>query len=370
MREKGFSSILSLLILFILAGCLITGAYYLGTLKNNLKSRNPIITSQIPQRSSSETANWKTLTNTDYGFSIDYPKDWNAFSVDMGRINYFKEPSSQSGYGSSFIDIRPNGKVLYGNIFLSNNTLDGYISHLEKNGYIESDPIQVVKDVRKVTTEDNTVGYFIEWVSDGSFGPAEKKYTTFFQSPFDSNSIIAIGGRQSQYLDIYNQMIKTFKFLDKNQIVSSCVVEKSQILAVVDEFEKLQMQKEALKVLSLFTPPGNLLDEDTYNFFTGKKTGTIGLYGNVTTNFNEPSYKIVTNPILDNDTKFYCIVSVEEQRSYYLNAGLVGYAPASTYKASFDLKNDEQGWKIVNYYPSDYTPGPNHRLKKYSAWGY
>lgn len=361
---------ITIVILSVIVG-LIT-YYYLGILKIKPQSqKNPVVTSQTPQPTYvtfDETANWKTLINTDYGFSIDYPKDWNAFSVDIGQINYFKEPGSESGYGSSFIDIRPSDKVLDSHIPLSKNTLDGYISYLEKNDYDRT--TQVVKNITKINTKDDIIGYFVEWVPDGSFGPAQKRYTTFFQSPFNSNSIIEIGGRQDQYLDVYNQMIKTFKFLDKNQIVSSCIGEKSQILAVVDEFEKLQKQKDALKALDLFTPSSNLLDDDTYNFFTGKKTGTIGLYGNVTTNFNELSYKIVTDPILDNNSKSSCIVSVEEQRSYYLNAEPVGYAPASTYKASFDLQNDEQGWKIINYYPSDYTPGSNHRLKKFSAWGY
>ncbi|MDO8551463.1 MAG: PsbP-related protein [bacterium] len=69
--NKGFTSII--LILFILVAVGIGGWYFL-----NQSSFKSLITTTTPTPTHDPTANWKTYTNTKYGYSIKYPKDWDV----------------------------------------------------------------------------------------------------------------------------------------------------------------------------------------------------------------------------------------------------------------------------------------------------
>lgn len=89
MKKKGFSVILMLLGILILAGSLIAGVYYFGTLKN--KPQNSVI-SQTPQPTLNETANWKTYTNQTYGVSLKYPPSESVYKCGG-------ESTSKSGMG-------------------------------------------------------------------------------------------------------------------------------------------------------------------------------------------------------------------------------------------------------------------------------
>lgn len=76
--------------MLLVAGVLIGGAYYIGTLKNKPQTQNPVVTSQtpqptiIPQTTSTpssipsptpdKTTDWKTYTHGLYGFSFKYPQ--------------------------------------------------------------------------------------------------------------------------------------------------------------------------------------------------------------------------------------------------------------------------------------------------------
>lgn len=89
MNQKGFAPILIALGIILILG-IVGGTYYLGTLKNQQavsfgnkpQSQNPGVTSQTPQPTPNETANWKTYTDTKYGFSLKYPINYNVAVLD------------------------------------------------------------------------------------------------------------------------------------------------------------------------------------------------------------------------------------------------------------------------------------------------
>ena len=88
--QKGFGLIyilIGVLILVSVAG----GTYYLGRQATLKPSPASVITSQTPHPTLApdaspvptgvrETANWKTYTNTVYGYSISYPSGWSAIT--------------------------------------------------------------------------------------------------------------------------------------------------------------------------------------------------------------------------------------------------------------------------------------------------
>lgn len=137
MNQKGFSVVLILIGIIILAAGLIGGAYYLGTIKNRLQPQNPVVTSQSPQPTVSstpdETANWKTYTEILSDYSIKYPStfkpsgsthvllfnnlesDFISFTefLDKSTIQYFKAGQFTLPYQQPSITVlKANGKNL------------------------------------------------------------------------------------------------------------------------------------------------------------------------------------------------------------------------------------------------------------------
>lgn len=82
-NNSGFAQVILVIILIVLVG---GGMYYFGTLKDNSKvtetpTEEPIATeTQKPgnptvKPTADPTAEWKTYTNSDYGFSLKYPQE-------------------------------------------------------------------------------------------------------------------------------------------------------------------------------------------------------------------------------------------------------------------------------------------------------
>lgn len=71
-NSRGFIQIIVvILLLIVVAGA----AYYFGT-KNKTASVSP-----TPSPTSIPTTNWKTYTNSEFGFNVEYPKSWTSAST-------------------------------------------------------------------------------------------------------------------------------------------------------------------------------------------------------------------------------------------------------------------------------------------------
>ena len=116
MSQKGFSLIfviLGLVVVITIAG----GTYYLGRSTSPKPSPNSVVTSQTPQSTSSpspsdtsreptgpaEIANWKTYTNSQYGFSIQHPSD--LVVSEQGAIRLTNETSMPKVIPDKYINI-------------------------------------------------------------------------------------------------------------------------------------------------------------------------------------------------------------------------------------------------------------------------
>ena len=114
--QKGNTLIFPLIGVLVLVG----GAFYLGRQTTPKPSPNPVVTSQTPQPtptpfpSTDETANWKSFTNTKYGYSIKYPPDkFIDCSAEDSFIIHGK-PTNNTICGS--------GEGPYGGLSIVNNT--------------------------------------------------------------------------------------------------------------------------------------------------------------------------------------------------------------------------------------------------------
>ena len=322
MRQKGFSVILILFLIVILAiGLLINGYFvYIKLFK------------------------WETYTNNDYGFSLQYPHGWIVQEIkdnpDQYQI-YIEHPS----------DIKGEFPEIYVYVWSYSTTAN---QDTKPNISIAGIPA-----VRK-SLSDNTV--------------AAHDLVTFQRDDylFDISLVYKDGKThepQNKYdkeaLGIFDKMLTTFKFIDgKSNIGSACVNNQAEIFSLISKFENLQREKNTSEVLGLFTPPQDGNDIETELFFSGKKTGVPGLYRNVTTNFNLIDYKIISGPNPIENMTNTCVVNVEEQISSYSNTPPIGYQDPITSKVSFEVTRQGTLWKIDRYYLTGKTAG------KYSAWGY
>ncbi len=218
-KSSTFSKWIRLFLIGIASLIIVLGGVYLLGVKNQpIKQAQQEATKSTPTSIPNPTTTWQTYTITNNKYSIKYPSNWKSFSTsNVGDLSYFTAPRGEPGYGNSDIDIRINKKATMSDRPTIDDSLESYIKYIETNGNIETSPTQVIQSIKKITAEASTAGYLVEWKPNGSFGPAIKRYTTFFELPNDKSSTIEIGGREGHYLDIYNLMITTFKFIDQNQ---------------------------------------------------------------------------------------------------------------------------------------------------------
>ncbi len=89
-NQAGFSANILVLVLVVLL--VITGvgyAVFKSSSKDTAKSqqKDTDTAQQIPKPSTDETANWKTVTSLDGGFTIKAPEGWELFNYPGGTIN-------------------------------------------------------------------------------------------------------------------------------------------------------------------------------------------------------------------------------------------------------------------------------------------
>ncbi|MDO8498477.1 MAG: hypothetical protein Q7S44_01705 [bacterium] len=217
--QKGFA------LIFILVGALVLvglgGAFYFGKLKFPQTSfpGNPSITvtpqvSPTPTPKADETANWKTYTNTKYGYSFKYSPDSNIKEErgrdDIGlpdhalitnrlgeiRIPYLAPPDWRN---SGVKEINIDGKT--GKKFLVDNSYNAQTPYVV---------IVIIPNAIKYTKTSTL---------------------TFIYIPTSKNIEKGITKEESDYFD---KFLSTFNFLDQKQV---CEIDKEYLNTAINPME-------------------------------------------------------------------------------------------------------------------------------------
>lgn len=209
------------LILATIAGVLLIflgGYFYIQT--QNKKAAliqqkiTPTKTEETKQTSPSAEMNissWKTYTNTMFDYSINYPSDWTVREFSDPKSGATFRPSNKpDDYQYEYISINRNGKVMFNE--QPNLTFEEYV----KKAGAEIQNYKEYVSMKKIVTNSNIVGYTATW-NIGSESPPR----TYFEIPGDNTATIQVALNDEKYIDIYDQMLSSFTFLEKKKKVSN-----------------------------------------------------------------------------------------------------------------------------------------------------
>jgi len=173
-------------------------------------SQEPVIVAQ-------ESTNWSTYTNQKAGYSINYPSSWVWKESSDGLGTVFKPNDQLADENSnSFIRVSVMKKTL------SQDTKQTFDDYVKTAGPQEIQNFQSLSSIEKMTTAAGTSGYTVTWnVAPLMGGKASSSLPfTYFEKPDDQTVTIQVVLESEKYLDIYNQMIKTFKLTDRKTVSS------------------------------------------------------------------------------------------------------------------------------------------------------
>ena len=207
MKQKGFAPIIILLVITVIGG---VGyfAYIKGYLNYFIPKSN-FNSIPIPPPSSDLTANWKTYTNTKYGYTIEYPSNYfvGFYDVISGNFNAATGAEHQ-------LDMLPPTKDVFNN-FLQIQVVN--LKEVVNNNYKESKNHFQTTSISDLVNskfagysdyEYSFTGQALETIGWGGVVTKGTYKVIFFQK--DGN-IYSIYLKDS---DSFNKILSTFKFAD------------------------------------------------------------------------------------------------------------------------------------------------------------
>ncbi len=156
------------------------------------------------------TAGWKTYTNEKWGYSVKYPSDW----------TYREFPSTRDGAGFRPLDKPNDVRYEFIGIRLGKRALDSinipFEEYVKRVAIEEIQNYQSLVSIEKVPTKDGLVGYKTTWnVRSLEGGIQESLPITYFDYKNSSGDTVQVSIENNDYMNIYNQILSTFKFQNK-----------------------------------------------------------------------------------------------------------------------------------------------------------
>lgn len=186
------------ILLFILIGLVvIAGSVFVGIQigKRQIPTQtaaNSTDLSVTPSPTINPTADWKTYTSSEFGFTFKYPNDWEV--RDFGRVN----TSDLLNLGLAPIAVQED---VLGGILITTKDVNSKISEIKNSPNKYS---RVVSE-KQITF----LGYTTtEIIMENTLANVESKYLVFSKN---QNTFDLSGGGTSDNLTIY-QILSTFKF--------------------------------------------------------------------------------------------------------------------------------------------------------------
>lgn len=167
---------------------------------------------------STAAKNWKTYTNIALNYSINYPSDWEVReSTDPKSGAAFRPANKPNDPQYEYISINKYTRVMFDDS--PNLTFEEYV----KKAGAEIQNYKDLATIKKVVTDSGLVGYTATWnvssIVPGQKG-GESTPRTYFEIPSNNLATIQVVVDDGKYLDIYNQMLATFKYGAIKQAIS------------------------------------------------------------------------------------------------------------------------------------------------------
>lgn len=206
MSQKGLAPIV---IILLIAVALVGYLIYSGKINLPQKQVNQQ-TAEAPKID--EIEDWKTYTNEKYGYSFQYPQE---LGLKLGVVGLGGEEDKLETTRSLMLESKiepPQGLVMFITAGqTSYKTIDEYSNNLGKSKPSSKEPIMIVSKEKTNVAGIEAIKYTKNQPGAGlvlSVDILKNGYLYQFSLNFSDNN--------SQNLSTFNQILSTFKFLDKN----------------------------------------------------------------------------------------------------------------------------------------------------------
>jgi len=144
-------------------------------------------------------ATWKTYTNTQYAFSIQYPATWYNSEFTDKTGSAFASTGIPTATAAQEIKIGAIAKVDKENLTFADYVK---VAGINEFGYTK------LASAKPITTTSGITGYEITWTAQDA---SESLPITYFEIPNNTKATIEIFLEKAADLDTYNQMLLSFK---------------------------------------------------------------------------------------------------------------------------------------------------------------
>jgi hypothetical protein len=211
--KKNFSLALILSFTTIIATLIAAFFYFQNTQLRNVLQKN--LPSPTPTATLSETAGWKTYTDSNNEYSFKYPSNWNTLNINNNSL--MVAPQADIDQVSKMVKA--------GGGFGGGDFLIMLINKNEKKPSITTDEYQTVIESSVNISSIEALKYEITFLQNGpGFEKGKKHFSVVIPT---SEKYLSIDLVEQKYLDTYNLILSTFKFIEGSKI--NCVSPRPEV---------------------------------------------------------------------------------------------------------------------------------------------
>lgn len=214
LEDSNHSKIIPIIIVIIILILVGAGSYILGTKNSQPATENIIQTTPIPSPipTTDPTSNWKTYTNTKYGYSIKYPSD--LFVKDFETATSFTSEPYPTGEGPGpldLIEIASKGNYV-------NNTFNALFKANQGEDVLEAHSAIDVQVTKLRNTKFGTYDA-VEYIRDGLTPPK----SDLGRGPIGYEHHVLIKKNDQEFIDLINQSMNVEKTKQRDLIFNEMV---------------------------------------------------------------------------------------------------------------------------------------------------